>query len=80
MDFLQRVQKRSPIQRSAARLAAGATSEGPAVFLFLFWWCVDDHLAAAMGMPGLGSLPIWVPLILSLAFSFTLQGAVKKTR
>ncbi|WP_233353174.1 hypothetical protein [Henriciella mobilis] len=48
------------------------------MFLFLLWWCVDDHLAAALEAPGLGTLPIWVPLILSLAFSFTLQGAVKK--
>ncbi len=48
------------------------------MFLLLLWWCVDDHLAAALETPGLGSLPLWVPLILSFAFSFTLQGAVKR--
>ena len=48
------------------------------MFLFPLWWCVDDHLAAALETPGLGTLPIWVPLILSPAFSFTLQGAVKR--
>ena len=37
------------------------------MFLFLLWWCVDDHLAAALEAPGIGTLPIWVPLILSLA-------------
>ena len=50
------------------------------MWLFLLWWLVDDHLAAAMEMPGLGSLPIWVPLILSLAFSFTFTESVKRGR
>lgn len=50
------------------------------MWLWLLWWCVDDHLAAALETPGLGSLPIWVPLILSLAFSFTLDGAFDKAR
>ena len=49
------------------------------MWLWLLWWCVDDHLAAAMNMPGLGSLPIWVPLIISLAFSFTLSNASKSS-
>ncbi len=48
------------------------------MWLWLLWWCVDDHIAAAVGAPGLGSLPIWVPLILSLAFSFSLDGAIKR--
>ena len=39
-----------------------------------------DHLAAALETPGLGELPIWVPLILSLAFAFTIDGKVKKLR
>ena len=43
------------------------------MFLFLLWWCVDDTLAAAIEKPGLGELPIWVPLILSLAFMLTLD-------
>jgi len=38
------------------------------MWLFLLWWCVDDTIAAAVGAPGLGELPIWVPAILSLAF------------
>nr|WP_197501334.1 hypothetical protein [Hyphomonas sp. Mor2] len=48
------------------------------MWLFLLWWCVDDHLASAMNAPGMGELPIWVPLILSLAFSFTFSRSVKK--
>lgn len=48
------------------------------MWLWLLWWCVDDHLAAALETPGLGALPIWVPLILSLAFSVTLDGAFKR--
>ena len=28
------------------------------MWLFLLWWCVDDHLASAMNAPGLGELPI----------------------
>ena len=48
------------------------------MWLFLLWWCVDDHLATAMNAPGLGELPLWVPLILSLAFSFTFSESVKK--
>ncbi|MHA7859482.1 MAG: hypothetical protein ACX94D_15475 [Henriciella sp.] len=47
------------------------------MWLFLLWWCVDDHLAEALNTPGLGELPIWVPLILSLAFSFTFSRSVK---
>jgi hypothetical protein len=37
-------------------------------------------MAAALEAPGLGALPIWVPLILSLAFSFSLDGAIKRDR
>ena len=48
------------------------------MFLFLLWWGVDDHLAAAIGKPGLGELPIWVPAIISLAFALTLDSARKK--
>lgn len=50
------------------------------MWLWLLWWCVDDHLAAALETPGLGNLPIWVPLILSLAFSFSLDGALRRDR
>ncbi|GAB5456442.1 MAG: hypothetical protein Hens2KO_26710 [Henriciella sp.] len=50
-----------------------------AMWLFLLWWCVDDHLAKALNTPGLGELPIWVPLILSLAFSFTFSRSVKNS-
>jgi hypothetical protein len=41
------------------------------MWLWLLWWAVDDHLAAALETPGLGTLPIWVPFIISLAISFT---------
>lgn len=37
--------------------------------LFLLWWCFDDHLAAAVGNPGVGQIPWWVMLLLSLALS-----------
>ena len=50
------------------------------MLLFLLWWLVDDHLAAALGTPGLGELPIWVPLIISLAFSCTFSGKVRHSR
>lgn len=49
------------------------------MWLFLLWWCVDDHIAQAFETPGLGELPIWVPLILSLAFSFTFSQSAKKS-
>lgn len=50
------------------------------MLLFLLRWCVDDHMAEALGAPGLGELPIWVPLIISLAFSFSLNSAFKERR
>lgn len=40
--------------------------------LWAFWWSFDDHLAAAMNMPGLGELPIWVPFLVALGLSFQL--------
>jgi hypothetical protein len=48
------------------------------MWLFLLWWCVDDTLAAALDAPGLGTLPIWVPLIIGLAFSTTVNVAAKR--
>jgi hypothetical protein len=50
------------------------------MWLWLLWWCVDDHIAKAAEAPGIGALPIWVPLILSLAFSFSLDGAIERKR
>ncbi len=50
------------------------------MWMFLLWWLVDDHLAAALNTPDLGNLPIWVPLIIALAFSTTLNVAVKRNR
>lgn len=41
------------------------------MWIFLLWWLVDDHIAEALEAPGMGELPIWVPLIIGLAFSFT---------
>jgi hypothetical protein len=46
--------------------------------MFLLWWCVDDHLAEALEAPGLGSLPIWVPLIVAFAFSTTVSLSAKR--
>jgi hypothetical protein len=43
------------------------------MWMFLLWWCVDDHLAEALQAPGLGALPIWVPLIIGIAFSTTVS-------
>ena len=48
------------------------------MWMFLLWWCVDDHLAAALETPGLCTLPIWVPFIIALAFSTTLNVATKR--
>ncbi|MGQ0532694.1 MAG: hypothetical protein ACT4OF_08415 [Caulobacteraceae bacterium] len=50
------------------------------MWMFLLWWSVDDHLAAALDAPGLGTLPIWVPLIIGLAFSTTINIAAKRRR
>ena len=47
------------------------------MWMFLLWWCVDDHLAAALETPGLGALPIWVPLIVGFAFSTTVSISAK---
>lgn len=47
------------------------------MLLFLLWWCVDDHIATALEAPSLGELPLWVPLILSIAFSMTLDEKFK---
>ena len=47
------------------------------MWMFLLWWAVDDHLAEALGAPGLGHLPIWVPFIIAIAFSQTLSVAMK---
>ncbi|MEO0466432.1 MAG: hypothetical protein AAF216_07795 [Pseudomonadota bacterium] len=48
------------------------------MWLFLFWWCVDDTIAAAVETPGLGELPLWVPLILSLALSTSISAGGKR--
>ena len=50
------------------------------MLLFLLWWLVDDHLAEALNTPGLGELPIWVPLIISLAFSWTFSSKIRDRR
>jgi hypothetical protein len=50
------------------------------MWMFLLWWLVDDHLAAALNTPGLGTLPIWVPFIIAIAFSTTVNVAVKRNR
>ena len=50
------------------------------MWLFLLWWLVDDHIAEALEAPGIGSLPIWVPLIIGLAFSFTFSVDAGKRR
>jgi len=43
------------------------------MWIFILWWAFDDHLAAAISQPGLGELPIWVPLLFSLAFSWQID-------
>jgi hypothetical protein len=48
------------------------------MWMFLLWWCVDDHLAVALNAPGLGHLPVWVPPIIAIAFSTTLNVAMKR--
>lgn len=35
--------------------------------LFPLWWCFDDHLAQALGMPGVGQIDWWVIFLLGLA-------------
>jgi hypothetical protein len=48
------------------------------MWLFVLWWAIDDHIAAAVGAPGIGALPLWVPLILGLAFAFTVSWSGSK--
>jgi hypothetical protein len=48
------------------------------MWLWVFWWCVDDHIALAFNEPGIGTLPWWVPLILGVAFSTTVRLSVAK--
>jgi hypothetical protein len=48
------------------------------MWMFVLWWCVDDHLATALNTPGLGTLPIWVPFIIAIAFSTTVNVAAKR--
>jgi hypothetical protein len=48
------------------------------MWMFLLWWCVDDHLAEALETPGLGTLPIWVPFIIAFAFSTTVSISAKR--
>jgi hypothetical protein len=43
------------------------------MWLFAIWWCVDDHLAEALALPGLGKLEWWIPLLIAIAFSSTLS-------
>jgi hypothetical protein len=50
---------------------------GRPMWLGILWWAFDDHLAEALGTPGLGSLPIWVPFLIGLAFSFTISAGSK---
>lgn len=44
----------------------------------LLWWCVDDHLAEALNAPGLGTLPIWAPLIIAFPFSTSVSISAKR--
>ncbi|ATI16311.1 hypothetical protein HOS13_gp04 [Caulobacter phage Lullwater] len=35
------------------------------------WYCVDDHIAAFLGIPALGHVPLWVvnlPFIVAVVF------------
>ena len=38
-------------------------------WLWVFWWAFDDNLAAAIGVPGLGHVPFWVVLLISICAS-----------
>ncbi|MGE3301975.1 MAG: hypothetical protein AB7M12_02550 [Hyphomonadaceae bacterium] len=49
------------------------------MWMFLLWWCVDDHLAKALDAPGLGALPIWTPLLIAIGFSTTLSLSARKS-
>jgi hypothetical protein len=28
--------------------------------MFVFWYCIDDAIAKAVNVPGLGEIPFWV--------------------
>lgn len=36
-------------------------------WIWVYWWCFDDHLAASLGVSGLGNVPFWVLLLISLS-------------
>jgi len=48
------------------------------MWMFLLWWCVDDHLVEALQTPGLGHLPLWLPLIIAFAFSTSVSISAKR--
>jgi len=35
----------------------------------LFWYTFDDHLAAALNIPDLGDLPLWVVFLIGCALT-----------
>lgn len=37
--------------------------------MFYFWYCFDDYVARLANNPELGTVPWWVPLVLSLIVS-----------
>jgi hypothetical protein len=43
------------------------------MWLFLLWWCVDDHLAQLLGRPELGHLPWWFVLVIAAMLGEAVQ-------
>lgn len=39
------------------------------MIFFALWRTFDDHLATALDVEALGSLPVWVPLLMGLALT-----------
>jgi hypothetical protein len=46
------------------------------MLFFLLWWCFDDHLAQALGMPGVGTMPWWVILLIGILFTAVVEREV----
>jgi hypothetical protein len=51
---------------------------GIAFLTMLLWYCFDDHLADALGAPGLGHLPWWVPLLGRTFIAGASSSSIKK--
>ncbi len=46
--------------------------------MWLFWYCIDDHLSALLEMPGLGQIPFWIWCLLNVGLILTILAGIFK--